>query len=98
MELISRDKLLKQLVCDEANYENIVEQNGDTDHFTGGMLIGIKLAIASVLQATTEENFADETKELKRLLHDMKNDLCALCGKDKEAHEGACDDCRWREV
>ena len=55
MELISRDKLLKMLICDEANYENIVEQNGATDHFTSGMLVGTKLAIASVLQATTED-------------------------------------------
>lgn len=31
-------------------------------------------------------------------MHDMKNDLCALCGKYKMAHEGACDDCRWRNV
>lgn len=31
-------------------------------------------------------------------MHDMKNDLCALCGKYKMAHEGACDDCRWRDV
>ena len=31
-------------------------------------------------------------------MHDMKNDLCALCGKYKFAHEGACDDCRWRNV
>ena len=31
-------------------------------------------------------------------MHDIKNDLCALCGKYKFAHEGACDDCRWRDV
>ena len=31
-------------------------------------------------------------------MHDMKNDLCALCGKYRMAHEGACDDCRWRNV
>lgn len=98
MELISRDKLLKQLVCDEAHYENIVEQNGDTDHFTGGMLMGTKLAIATVLQATTEASCADETKGLKRLLHEMRNELCAHCGKYRSAHEGACDGCRWRDV
>ena len=31
-------------------------------------------------------------------MHDMKNDLCALCGRYKMAHEGACDVCRWRDV
>lgn len=26
------------------------------------------------------------------------NELCQYCGKYKQAHEGACDGCRWREV
>lgn len=34
---------------------------------------------------------------LKDELHAMKNELCQLCGKYKQAHEGACDGCRWRE-
>lgn len=29
-------------------------------------------------------------------LHAMKNELCQYCGKYKQAHEGACDGCRWR--
>lgn len=31
-------------------------------------------------------------------MHEMKNELCQYCGKYKMAHEGACDDCRWRDV
>ena len=31
-------------------------------------------------------------------LHAMKNELCQYCGKYKKAHEGACDECRWREM
>lgn len=31
-------------------------------------------------------------------LHAMKNELCQYCGKYKQAHEGACDGCRWRET
>ena len=31
-------------------------------------------------------------------MHDMKNDLCALCGRYRMAHKGACDGCRWRDV
>lgn len=30
-------------------------------------------------------------------LHATKNELCQYCGKYKQAHEGACDGCRWRE-
>ena len=29
-------------------------------------------------------------------LHAMKNELCQYCGKYKQAHEGACDGCKWR--
>lgn len=30
-------------------------------------------------------------------LHAMKNELCQYCGKYKQAHEGACDGCRWKQ-
>lgn len=36
-------------------------------------------------------------KEEQSELHAMKNELCQYCGKYKQAHEGACDRCRWRE-
>lgn len=35
---------------------------------------------------------------LKEELHTMKNELCQYCGKYKHAHEGACDECRWRDM
>ena len=35
---------------------------------------------------------------LKEELHTIKNELCQYCGKYKQAHEGACDGCRWREM
>lgn len=37
-------------------------------------------------------------KEEQSELHAMKNELCQYCGKYKQAHEGACDGCRWREM
>jgi chromosome segregation ATPase len=37
-------------------------------------------------------------KEEQSELHAMKNELCQHCGKYKQAHEGACDGCRWREM
>lgn len=36
-------------------------------------------------------------KEEQSELHAMKNELCQLCGKYKNAHEGACDGCRWKQ-
>lgn len=38
-----------------------------------------------------------ERDELKKELADMRNELCYLCGKYREAHNGACDGCRWRK-
>ena len=37
-------------------------------------------------------------KEEQSELHAMKNELCHYCGKYKQAHEGACDGCRWMEM
>lgn len=40
-------------------------------------------------------------EEIEKLAADRKalaNELCQYCGKYKQAHEGACDGCRWREV
>lgn len=37
-------------------------------------------------------------EELEKLLHDMKNALCLLCGRYHNEHLGACDDCKWRDI
>jgi len=37
-------------------------------------------------------------KEEQSKLHAMKNELCQYCGKYKQAHDGACDGCRWRDM
>ena len=39
-----------------------------------------------------------ERDELKKQLHEAKNELCYLCGKYREAHNGACNGCRWKEA
>jgi hypothetical protein len=44
------------------------------------------------------DSIYEAAKLVAAAMHDMRNDLCALCGKYKQAHEGACDDCRWRDV
>ena len=38
-----------------------------------------------------------ERDELKKELAAMRNELCYLCGKYQEAHNGACDGCRWEK-
>ena len=39
--------------------------------------------------------------QIEKLAADRKaliNELCQYCGKYKQAHEGACDGCKWREM
>ena len=38
-----------------------------------------------------------ERDEARKQLHEAKNELCYMCGKYREAHNGACDGCRWKE-
>lgn len=40
----------------------------------------------------------DKVLRLKEELHAIKNELCQYCGKDKQAHNGTCDGCKWREM
>ena len=39
-----------------------------------------------------------ERDELKKELAAMRNELCLKCGKYREANNGACDGCRWKEA
>ena len=38
-----------------------------------------------------------ERDKARKELHEAKNELCCLCGKYREAHNGACDGCRWKK-
>ena len=39
-----------------------------------------------------------ERDEARKELATMRNELCCKCGKYREAHNGACDGCRWKEA
>ena len=53
-----------------------------------GYIDELRMALASACK---------ERDELKKGLDAMRNELCYLCGKYREAHNGACDGCRWRK-
>ena len=38
-----------------------------------------------------------ERDEVRKQLHEAKNELCCKCGNYREAHNGACDGCRWEK-
>ncbi len=59
----------------------------------------LKSAYDSISQLDGANSSLMETNE--KLTEDRKaliNELCQYCGKYKQAHEGACDGCRWREM
>lgn len=41
---------------------------------------------------------ADLIENQQRHIGALINELCQDCGKYKQAHEGACDGCKWREM
>lgn len=43
------------------------------------------------------ENILNELHEAKSELAAMRNELCCKCGNYREAHNGACDGCRWEK-
>lgn len=47
--------------------------------------------------AAINETLFDSNMKLGADRKDLINELCQYCGKYKQAHEGACDGCRWRE-
>jgi hypothetical protein len=47
--------------------------------------------------AAINETLFDSNMKLGADRKALINELCQYCGKYKQAHEGACDGCRWRE-
>ena len=40
---------------------------------------------------------ADRIENQQREIEALRNELCQHCGKYKQAHEGACNGCRWKQ-
>lgn len=50
------------------------------------------------LVSAFNDGYAQGVANTMRQLRDCRNELCLKCGDYKNAHKGACDDCRWRDV
>lgn len=48
--------------------------------------------------AAINDTLYDSNAKLEADRKALRNELCQYCGKYKQAHEGACDGCRWREM
>lgn len=90
-----RDKQIEDMKQGMAQLAKAVavkeENNGPTYEDTGLTPGDIKELLDMAVSKT------DKVLRLKEELHAIKNELCQYCGKYKQAHEGACDGCKWRE-
>lgn len=55
---------------------------------TWGYIDKLRMALATACK---------ERDESRKQLHEVKNELCFKCGNYREAHNGACDGCRWKK-
>ena len=53
---------------------------------------------ASFCDDKLKQEAADVIEMQQREINAMRNELCQRCGKYKNAHEGACGGCKWREM
>ena len=53
-----------------------------------GYIDELRMALASACK---------ERDEARKQLHEAKNELCCKCGNYREAHNGACNGCRWKK-
>ena len=61
-----------------------------------GYIDELRMALASACKERDEVR--KQLHEAKSELAAMRNELCCKCGKYREAHNGACDGCRWKEA
>ena len=57
-----------------------------------------KLTNAFTVKETSLGGAVPETEALRKELKRCVNELCLQCGRYRERHKGACDECHWLEV
>ena len=60
-----------------------------------GYIDELRMALASACKERDE--LKKQLHEAKSELNAMRNELCCKCGNYREAHNGACDGCRWKK-
>lgn len=66
-----------------------------SDHLDGE----VAEAVQKAKRIVADYEFLERIKDITMTnLQDCKNELCERCGNYKQAHKGACDDCRWYKI
>ena len=61
-----------------------------------GYIDELRMALTAACKERDEAR--KQLHEAKSELAAMRNELCYKCGNYREAHNGACDGCRWKEA
>ena len=70
-----------------------VRELQDENHASGHAALVAEIEKLRMALASACKERDEDRKELDA----MRNELCYLCGKYREAHNGACDGCRWKK-
>ncbi len=109
---MTRDEIVTALrccadnsLCKCCNCELYCEKNcvGVLKNAAADLIENQQRHIEALLQANAalRDTVLRRDEQIEKLAADRKaliNELCQYCGKYKQAHEGACDGCRWREM
>ena len=74
--------------------ESLQAQLADYHHMSE--LVGGKMGENQRLRRINE-NLQEQLAASQRRAQDARNELCIKCGRYHEAHNGACDGCRWKK-
>ena len=76
---------------------------GKTMGYAADLIENQQRHIEALMQANAalRDTVLRRDAQIEKMAADRKaliNELCQHCGKYKQAHKGACDGCRWREM
>lgn len=77
-------------------YPSQTEERNAEVGYCEGMASRMRMALASACKERDE--LKKQLNEAKSELAAMRNELCCKCGNYREAHNGACNGCRWKEA
>ena len=85
------DEIVKALRCEHGHL---------TNHGRDFMLNYTREEFFKILNESADliESLQARIAELEAQLANARNELCQRCGRYHEAHKGACDGCKWKEL
>ena len=83
--------LIESLQAQIAKYDEVAAEYG----IDGKTML--TLAKSQIKTAQDNIKLREQLAASRRRAQDARNELCLKCGRYHEAHNGACDGCRWKE-